>query len=106
MKGENIISSTLSSIVLLSYKSIIQKSLIEPLSLRALYNPNPIFFLSMFLSTNTRSGPTSSTETTTPDPSNSYYVTQTDIDTTITDLCSKLDDSFCKLGDRFNYSVK
>ena len=43
LQGDNIISSTHSSSVLLSYKSIIYKSLKKPLSFRAIYKPNPIF---------------------------------------------------------------
>ena len=39
-------------------------------------------------------------------PSDSSYVKQTDLATTITDLFSKLDDRFCKLYDKFMESVK
>ena len=48
-------------------------------------NPTKYLFLIMYPSTNTRSGPTNSTETTTldPDTSNSCYVTQTDFTATI-----------------------
>ena len=45
-------------------------------------------------STHTRSGRTTSTEITTPAPSNSSYVTQTDFSTAIKDLFSKFNDKF------------
>ena len=45
-------------------------------------------------SKNTRSGPTTSNESTTTSPSNSPYVAQTDFNTTIKYLISNFDDKF------------
>ena len=56
--------------------------------------PNQYLFLSVSPYTHTRSHPTTSTETTTPAPSNSFHVTQTDFSTTIKDLLANFDDKF------------
>ena len=63
------------------------------LSLRALYEPNQYLFLIMSPSTNTQSGHIISSETTTlaTYPSTNYYVTHTELTTSITDLIAKLD---------------
>ena len=59
----------------------------------------------MYPSTNTRSGHTTSTETTKLAPSNSSYEKKTDLDTTITSLFSKLDDKIYKLYDNLMESI-
>ena len=93
MQGDKIISSTLLSSILLSYKSIIYKSFNSPLSFRALYKPNKYLFLIMSPSKNTRATGVVMIETITLAlaSSNSSYVTQTDLVTTTTFMFSKLD---------------
>ena len=56
--------------------------------------PTQYLFLTMSPSTNTRSGPTTSTESTTTSPLTSPYVTQTDFSTAIKYLLSDFDDKF------------
>ena len=52
-------------------------------------------------STNTRSVPTTSTETTTLATSNQYYVTQPYFANTITDIFAKIYDNICRLDHKF-----
>ena len=55
----------------------------------------------MYPYTNTLSGPNTSTETKALSLSKSYYVTKTELVTTITDLFYKLDDKIFNLDDKF-----
>ena len=57
-------------------------------------SPTKSLFLIIYPSKNTRSGPTTSTETTTPDHWKSSYVTQTELTITITHLIFRLRDKF------------
>ena len=60
----------------------------------------------MYPYTNTLSGPNTSTETKALSLSKSYYVTKTELVTTITDLFYKLDDKIFNLDDKFMWSIK
>ena len=63
----------------------------------------------MYTSTNTRAGPTTSTEATTTYTSTSPYVTHTDFDTTIVnvinELLSKFDDKPTKQDSKFKETI-
>ena len=89
MQGDKIISSTLSSNVLLSYKLIIYKLPQNPMSLRAIYKLNQYLLLTMYTSTNTQYGPASSITTLAIVPSTSLFVKQYDLENTTNNMFAK-----------------